>query len=98
MSPFEAALDAYGLAAVCLVMLVKAAGVPLPIPGDLILLATAARVAEGKLALGPAFAALLVAVMLGGCLQFLAARGPGRRLVYGVARMTGLGAESLDSA
>ena len=41
-------LDSYGLAAACVVMLVKAMGVPIPIPGDVILLATAARAAEGK--------------------------------------------------
>ena len=41
----EGAFNSYGLIAVCLLMLGKAAGIPFPIPGDLILLATAARAA-----------------------------------------------------
>jgi membrane protein DedA with SNARE-associated domain len=94
----DAAFASYGLAAVCLLILVKAAGVPVPIPGDLILLATAARAAEGKLVLWHAFALLLLAVVVGGMLQFGAARGPGRNLVYRLARLTGLGASRLDKA
>src|SRR5437762_11563900 len=39
----------YGLATVFLVLLIKTIGVPLPIPGDLIILAAAVRVAQGKL-------------------------------------------------
>lgn len=82
MDTIEGALDAFGLVAVCVLMLVKAAGIPVPIPGDLIVLATAARAAEGKLVLWQAFTALLLAVVLGGTAQFVMARGPGRGLVY----------------
>jgi hypothetical protein len=62
MEGLEAFLDSYGVAAACAVMLVKAMGVPIPIPGDVILLATAARAAEGKVLLWLAFVALLVAL------------------------------------
>ena len=81
MEGLEAFLDSYGVAAACAVMLVKAIGVPVPIPGDVILLATAARAAEGKVLLWLAFVALLLALTLGGTLQFLLARGPARNLV-----------------
>ncbi len=81
MEGLEAFLDTYGVAAASAVMLVKAIGVPLPIPGDVILIATAARAAEGKVLLWLAFAALLLALTLGGTLQFMLARGPARRLV-----------------
>ena len=57
MDGLEAFLDTYGVAAACAIMLVKAAGVPVPIPGDVILLATAARAAEGKVVLWLAFGA-----------------------------------------
>jgi membrane protein DedA with SNARE-associated domain len=77
-------------------MLVKAAGVPIPIPGDVILLATAARAAEGKLLLWHAFVVLLVALSVGGLLQFFAARGPGRRLIYRYGRLLGLTEDRLD--
>ena len=74
MDGLGAFLDSYGLAAACLLMLVKAAGVPIPIPGDVILLATAARAAEGKLLLWVAFVGLLAAITLGGFVQFVLAR------------------------
>ena len=98
MTEFQAAFEAYGLAAVCLVMLAKAAGIPLPVPGDLIVLAAAAQVGQGKLSLWPTFVGLLCAVVGGGTLQFGVARGPARGLVYRVARFAGLGRERLDGA
>jgi membrane protein DedA with SNARE-associated domain len=81
MDGFEVFLEAYGVAAACGVMLVKAAGVPIPIPGDVILLATAARAAEGKVLLWLAFVSLFAALVVGGTVQFFLARGPARRLL-----------------
>jgi membrane protein DedA with SNARE-associated domain len=92
----EAFLTEYGLAAAFGLMLVKAAGIPIPIPGDVILLATAARAAEGKLLLWQAFVALLVAVCVGGLIQFLVARGPGRRLIARYGQRLGLSQARLD--
>jgi membrane protein DedA with SNARE-associated domain len=97
MSGLEAFLDSYGLAAACVLMLVKASGVPIPIPGDVILLATAARAAEGKVLLWVAFVGLLVAITLGGWLQFTLARGPARRLVVQYGARLGLTPERLDA-
>lgn len=90
MDGLEAFLEAYGVAAACAIMLVKAAGVPVPIPGDVILLATAARAAEGKVVLWLAFVALLAALVLGGTVQFFLARGPARRLVVRYGQRIGL--------
>jgi membrane protein DedA with SNARE-associated domain len=92
----ETFLDTYGLAAACAVMLVKAIGVPIPIPGDVILLATAARAAEGKLALWLAFSVLLIAIVAGGVLQFLLARGPARRLAMRYGARLGLSEARLE--
>jgi membrane protein DedA with SNARE-associated domain len=91
----EAFLDAYGVAAACAIVLLKAAGVPVPIPGDVILLATAARAAEGKVLLWLAFVVLLGALILGGALQFYLARGPARRLVVKYGQRVGLTEERL---
>jgi membrane protein DedA with SNARE-associated domain len=77
-------------------MLVKAAGIPVPIPGDVILLATAARAAEGKVLLWLAFLALLLALTLGGTLQFVLARGPARGLVLRYGQRLGLTEERLE--
>jgi membrane protein DedA with SNARE-associated domain len=96
MEALEAFLDSYGVAAACAVMLIKAAGVPIPIPGDVILLATAARAAEGKVLLWLAFIALLIALTAGGTAQFFLARGPARRLVVRFGKRLGLTEERLD--
>src|SRR5919199_5652892 len=96
MEALEAFLDSYGVAAACAVMLIKASGIPIPIPGDVILLATAARAAEGKVLLWLAFVALLVALTAGGTVQFFLARGPARRLVVRFGKRIGLTEERLD--
>jgi undecaprenyl-diphosphatase len=92
----EAFLNSYGVAAACAVMLVKATGVPIPIPGDVILLATAARAAEGKVVLWFAFIALLIAIVGGGLLQFLLARGPARAAMVRYGKRLGLTDERLE--
>ena len=96
MDGLTAFLDAYGVAAACAIMLVKAAGVPVPIPGDVILLATAARAAEGKVTLWFAFLVLLTALVLGGALQFYLARGPARRVVVKYGQRIGLTEQRLE--
>jgi membrane protein DedA with SNARE-associated domain len=96
MQGLEAFLDSYGVAAACAIMLIKAAGVPIPIPGDVILLAMAARAAEGKVLLWLAFVALLLALTLGGTVQFFLARGPARRLVVRYGKGVGLTEERLE--
>jgi membrane-associated protein len=96
VSGLELFLDSYGVAAACAIMLVKAAGIPIPIPGDFILLATAARAAEGKVLLWVAFVALLLALTVGGVVQFLLARGPARGLVLRYGHRLGLTEHRLD--
>src|SRR5919197_604600 len=96
MDGLEAFLDSYGVLAACLVMLVKAGGIPIPIPGDVILLATAARAAKGKVLLWFAFIALLLALVVGGTLQFFLARGPARRLVLRHGHRLGLTSARFD--
>src|SRR5215210_716183 len=92
----EGFLDAYGVFAACAIMLVKAAGIPIPIPGDVILLATAARAAEGKVLLWLAFTGLLAALVVGGTAQFFLARGPARNVVSKYGHRVGLTAERLE--
>jgi membrane protein DedA with SNARE-associated domain len=88
----------YGLAAVFVIMLSKAIGIPIPIPGDVVVLALGAHVAAGKVPLADVFVALLVAIVLGSTLQFLVARGVGRRAVYRFGRYLGMTESRLDAA
>ena len=80
MSGFDVFLTHYGLVAVFSLMLIKTIGVPVPIPGDLIILTAAVRVAQGKLVGWQVFFAILVALLLGELIQFVLTRGPGRGL------------------
>src|SRR5919202_3260282 len=96
MDGLEAFLDSYGVAAACVVMLVKAIGVPVPPPGAVPLPPPAARAAEGKVLLWLAFVGLLLALTLGGTLHFLLARRPARRLVVRYGHRLGLTEQRLD--
>lgn len=98
MNNFDMFLIQYGLAAIFVIMLTKSAGVPIPIPGDVIILAAAARAAAGKFVLWQAFLIILLAVILGGLIQFVLARGPGRNVLYRFGRYIGLTKPRLDAA
>jgi len=98
MNGIDLFLIHYGLAAVFLIMLIKTMGVPLPIPGDLIILTAAVRVAQGKLVGWQVFFAILLALLLGGSIQFALARGPGRGLLSRFGRYVGLTKPRIDAA
>ncbi|HEX6109120.1 MAG TPA: VTT domain-containing protein [Ktedonobacteraceae bacterium] len=98
MNTIDLFLVQYGLAAIFIILLIKTIGVPIPIPADLIILTAAARVAQGKLIWWQAFIAILIALVLGGLIQFVLARGPGRGLLYRFGRYIGLTSPRLDAA
>jgi membrane protein DedA with SNARE-associated domain len=93
---FEAFLEAYGLAAIFGVMLFKSIGVPIPIPADVVLLATSARAATGKLDVGVAFVVLLIALSIGGSIQFALVRGIGRKALLRYGRFLGITEDRLN--
>lgn len=94
----ETFLDAYGLLAIFGIMLAKSSGVPIPIPADVVMLAASARVAAGKFPLAGAFGVLLVALTIGGVVQFALVRGPGRDILYRYGPFLGLTPARLDAA
>jgi membrane protein DedA with SNARE-associated domain len=98
MNNIDLFLVQYGLSAIFIILLVKTIGIPIPIPADLIILTAAARVAQGKLILWQALIAILIALILGGLIQFVLARGPGRGLLYRFGRYIGLTSPRLDAA
>lgn len=95
---FESFLDTYGLAAIFIIMLLKSIGVPIPIPADVVMLAASARAASGKLSLSTAFIALLLALSVGGVIQFSLIRGIGRGLIIRYGRPFGITEQRLDTA
>ena len=98
MNAIDMFLIHYGLIAIVALLLVKSIGVPVPIPADVIILTAAAWAAGGKLDLGQAVVAILLAIVLGGMIQYLLARGPGRGLLYRFGRYLGLTPPRLDAA
>ena len=95
---FETFLDAYGLLALFAVMLLKAIGVPFPIPADVLMLAASARAASGRINVFGAFVALLVALSVGGSIQFMLIRGFGRAVLLRYGRFLGITDARLDAA
>ena len=98
MNGIESFLNAYGLPAIAAVLLIKSAGVPIPIPADVLMFAAVARVAGGTDGLALTFALLLIAIITGDGIQYWLARGPGRTLVYRLGRYLGLTPVRLDAA
>lgn len=98
MQGIEMLLVQYGLLAVFVILLLKATGVPLPVPADVLIVFAGARAAQGKLVLWQVFVTVLVALVLGGIVQFWLARGPGRGLLYRFGRYIGLTQPRLDAA
>ncbi|HAE84281.1 MAG TPA: hypothetical protein DCL75_20025 [Ktedonobacter sp.] len=98
MNSIDLFLVQYGLAAIFIILLTKSMGVPIPVPADVIILVAAARAADGKFVLWQAFLVILFAVILGGLIQFMLVRGPGRNLLYRFGRYIGLTTARLDAA
>jgi membrane protein DedA with SNARE-associated domain len=91
-------LGTYGLLAIFVIMLLKESGVPLPIPSDLVTITAGIQAAAGSFSLVELVVALEVAIVVGGSVQFLAARAAGRPLVVRVGRRVGLTESRLDQA
>lgn len=88
----------YGLPTVFVVLLLKEAGVPLPVPADLLMVGAAARAATGQESLLAVIVTLELALLLGGTAQYLLARGPGQRVVQRLGRYVGLTPPRLERA
>jgi membrane protein DedA with SNARE-associated domain len=91
-------LDTYGVALLFGVILLKEIGVPVPVPGDLLMIMAGARAAAGALPLWGVLIAALVGGVVGAFVQYLLARGPGRGFIYRFGRYVGLTPARLDKA
>ena len=91
-------LDTYGVLLLFGVILLKEIGVPVPFPGDLLMLLAGARAATGNLALWEVLVAATVAGFAGAFVQYFLARGPGRGFIYRFGKFVGLTPARLDKA
>jgi membrane protein DedA with SNARE-associated domain len=77
-------------------LLAMEAGVPIPVPSDLVMLLLGERVSAGALPLWLAAAALELVALAGTAALFLAARGPGQALLSRFGPRLGLTGPRLD--
>src|SRR6266511_2503277 len=82
----DAFLQQHGLLAAFIYLLVEEAGVPVPVPGDLLMLILGAQASEGRVTLWQAVVVLEIATVLGATILYVGARWAGRGLVYRYGR------------
>jgi membrane protein DedA with SNARE-associated domain len=91
-------LDSYGTGLLFVVLLLKEIGVPIPLPGDLLMIVAGVRAASGGLPLWGVLLSAFVAGLIGAFIQYLLARGPGRGFIYRFGKYVGLTPARLDKA
>src|SRR5687768_2022026 len=89
-------IETYGVVAIFAVMFFKEAGVPIPLPGDVLMILAGAQAATGTYGLVELLIAVQAAATLGPLIQYVLARGPARRFFYRYGRYVGLSTERLD--
>jgi membrane-associated protein len=91
-------MEPLGLAAIVTLLAVKEAGVPIPVPGDLVVLGAGVAAAQGRLDPRLALPAIVIATVAGGLVQYVLIRGAGRRAVLALLARVGVGRDRLEPA
>src|ERR687883_45637 len=91
-------LDQHGIVAAFVFLLIEEAGVPVPVPGDFLMLILGVRARQGQVPLWEAIAVMEAATLLGATFLYAGARLAGRGLVYRYGRFVRLNPERLDRA
>jgi membrane protein DedA with SNARE-associated domain len=94
----DAFLASHGVLAAFLYLAVEEAGVPIPVPGDFLMLTLGVRAREGAISLWQVIAAMEAGTVLGSTLLYLLARHGGRGVVERYGRFLGITARQLDRA
>jgi membrane protein DedA with SNARE-associated domain len=88
----------YGIFVMSLLLFLKAAGVPLPLPGDLLMLVIGSQLGQAGVPLWTAWSAFSVATFAGAMVLFLALRHFGRRSVSEYGHYVGLTSDRVAAA
>jgi len=91
-------IDQHGVLAAFVLILIEEAGVPVPIPGDFLMLLLGMHAREGRVPLWEALLVMELATLLGATVLYAAASRGGRGLVYRYGRYIHLTPERLDRA
>jgi len=88
----------HGVLAAFVYLALEEAGVPIPVPGDFLMLALGARAREGSIVLWQVIAAMEAGTVLGSSLLYVVARRGGRGVVERYGPFIGIGPAQLDRA
>lgn len=91
-------LDEHAEWAIFLVLLLEESGIPLPVPGDVVMLLAGVRVSHGRIHLATALGLMLSATLLGCSLLYWLARNGGRPMLYRYAKFLRLELKHLERA
>ena len=91
-------LDRHGLLAAFVFLLIEEAGVPVPVPGDVLMLVLGVHASQGITSLWQAIAVTWAGTMIGSSFLYFGSRMAGRSLVYRYGRFIRLTPERLDRA
>ena len=94
----ETFLLQHGVVAAFIYLALEEGGVPIPIPGDFLMLALGARAREGSIVLWQVIAAMEAGTVLGSSLLYLLALRGGRGVVERYGPFIGIGPAQLDRA
>ena len=94
----ETFLDTHGVLASFVFILIEEAGIPVPVPGDFLMLVAGVHARQGGPPLWQFLAAMEAATVIGASLLYACARRAGRTLVYRYGRFLGLSPARLDRA
>ena len=90
-------LNRHGLLAAFVFLLIEEAGVPVPVPGDVVMLVLGVQAREGVVDLLQAIGATWLGTMIGSTFLYTASRLAGRGLVYRYGRFIRLTPDRLDN-
>src|SRR6185437_6622819 len=91
-------LAEHGVLAAFVYLAIEEAGVPIPVPGDFLMLTLGIRARDGAIVLWQVIAAMEAGTIVGSCLLYFAARRGGRGLADRYGRYIGIRREQLDRA
>ncbi len=91
-------LEHHAPAALFLVLLMEESGIPLPLPGDLVMMIAGVRVAQGRLHIAVALLLMESATLIGSSLLYLLARRGGRPMLYRYSKFLHLELDKLARA
>lgn len=91
-------LAQHGVLAAFVFLVVEESGVPIPIPGDFLMVALGVRARDGLIVLWQVIVAMEAGTMLGSSVLYVLARRGGRGVVERYGPLIGIGAAQLDRA